>query len=85
MREEDEQLETDIKAEIIYWTTGRTKIYPEKSFDRRYAEIKTRSEQKRKKKLAEESQVVGWDSFTGKQNVVEEYVEWITRNSRDLK
>jgi len=42
-------------------------------------------EQKRKKKLAEESQVVGWDSFTGKQNVVEEYVEWITRNSRDLK
>jgi hypothetical protein len=43
------------------------------------------AEQKRKKKLAEESQVVGWDSFTGKQNVVEEYVEWITRNSRDLK
>ena len=57
MREEDEQLETDIKAEIIYWATGRTKIYPEKSFDRRYAEIKTRSEQKRKKKDEDKSKV----------------------------
>ena len=57
MREEDEQLETDIKAEIIYWATGRTKIYPEKSFDRRYAEIKASSEQKRKEKDEDKSKV----------------------------
>ena len=35
--------EAEAKAEMIYWATGRTKIYPEKTF----AEIKARSEKKR--------------------------------------
>jgi hypothetical protein len=50
IREENEQLEVEAKAEIIYWATGRTKIYPEKNFETRYAEIKARSEQKREEK-----------------------------------
>jgi hypothetical protein len=48
--EEEEQSEAETKAEIIYWATGRTKIYPEKNFEMRYAKIKARSEQKRKDK-----------------------------------
>jgi hypothetical protein len=50
IREENEQLEAEAKAEIIYWATGRTKIYPEKNFESRYAEIKARSEQEREEK-----------------------------------
>ena len=37
----------EAKAEMIYWATGRTKIYPEKNFAKNYAEIKVRSEKKR--------------------------------------
>ena len=40
--------EAEAKAEMIYWATGRTKIYPEKNFAKNYAEIKARSEKKRK-------------------------------------
>ena len=50
MREENEQSEAEAKAEIIYWATGRTKIYPEKFFAKNYAEIKARSEQVREEK-----------------------------------
>ena len=32
---------------MIYWATGRTKIYPERNFAKNYAEIKARSEKKR--------------------------------------
>ena len=39
--------EAEAKAEIIYWATGRTKIYPEKNFAKNYAEIKARSEKTR--------------------------------------
>ena len=39
--------EDEAKAEMIYWATGRTKIYPEKNFAKNYAEIKARSEKKR--------------------------------------
>ena len=39
--------EANAKAEMIYWATGRTKIYPEKNFAKNYAEIKARSENKR--------------------------------------
>ena len=39
--------EAEAKAEMIYWATGRTKIYPEKNFAKNYAEIKVRSEKKR--------------------------------------
>ena len=39
--------EAQAKAEIIYWATGRTKIYPEKNFAKNYAEIKARSEKTR--------------------------------------
>ena len=40
--------EAEAKAEMIYWATGRTKIYPEKKFAKNYAEIKAMSEKKRK-------------------------------------
>ena len=39
--------EAEAKAEMIYWATGRTKIYPEKNFAKNYAEIKARSEKTR--------------------------------------
>ena len=39
--------EAEVKAEMIYWETGRTKIYPEKNFAKNYPEIKARSEKKR--------------------------------------
>ena len=42
--------EAEAKAEMIYWATGRTKIYPEKNFAKNYAEIKARSEKKRERK-----------------------------------
>jgi hypothetical protein len=43
---------TEAKAEMIYWATGRTKIYPEKNFAKNYAEIKAMSEKKRERKHA---------------------------------
>ena len=39
--------EAEAKAEMIYWATGRTKIYPQRNFAKNYAEIKARSEKKR--------------------------------------
>ena len=39
--------EAEAKAEMIYWATGRTKIYPEKNFAKNYTEIKARSEKTR--------------------------------------
>ena len=39
--------EAGAKAEMIYWATGRTKIYPEKDFAKNYTDIKARSEKKR--------------------------------------
>ena len=39
--------EAEAKAEMIYWATGRTKIYPEKNFAKNYAEIKARPKKKR--------------------------------------
>ena len=41
------QAETESKAELIYWATGRTKIYPEKDFTKNYTDIRARSEKKR--------------------------------------
>ena len=49
--------EAEAKAEMIYWATGRTKIYPEKNFGMRYAKIKVRSEQKRKEKNEDKANV----------------------------
>lgn len=42
--------EAEAKAEMIYWATGRTKIYPEKDFAKNYNEIRARSEKKRERK-----------------------------------
>ena len=39
--------EAEARAEMVYWATGRTKIYPERSFAKNYAEIKARSEKTR--------------------------------------
>ena len=47
MRKNKIKDEAEAKAELIYWATGRTKIYPEKNFAKNYAEIKARSEKKR--------------------------------------
>ena len=46
------QAENKAKAELIYWATGRSKIYPEKDFARNYADIKAESEKKREKDSA---------------------------------
>ena len=47
--------EAEAKAEMIYWATGRTKIYPEKNFAKNYAEIKARSEKKRQTNFKDRS------------------------------
>lgn len=47
--------EAEAKAEMIYWATGRTKIYPEKNFAKNYAEIKARSEKKRETNFKDRS------------------------------
>ena len=47
MRKNKIKDEAEAKAEMIYWATGRTKIYPEKNFAKNYAEIKARSEKTR--------------------------------------
>ena len=39
--------ESEAKAEMIYWATGKTKIYPERNFAKNYNEIKARSKKKR--------------------------------------
>ena len=43
------QAENKTKAELLYWATGRTKIYPEKNFARNYTDIKAESEKEREK------------------------------------
>jgi hypothetical protein len=35
------------EAELVYWATGRTKIYPEEDFAKNYADIRNRSDKKR--------------------------------------
>ena len=47
MKKEKLTEEAEAKAEMIYWATGRTKIYPERNLAKNYAEIKARSEKKR--------------------------------------
>ena len=47
--------EAEAKAEMIYWATGRTKIYPEKNFAKNYAEIKATSEKKRETNFKDRS------------------------------
>lgn len=47
-----EKAETEAKAELAYWATGRTKIYPEADFAKNYAKIKAKSEKKRDRKTA---------------------------------
>ena len=37
-----------LTPEIVYWATGRTKIYPENEFASNYKKIKSSSEQKEK-------------------------------------
>ena len=44
--------EDEAKAEMIYWATGRTKIYPEKNFSKNYNKVRARSEKKRERKDA---------------------------------
>ena len=34
--------EAEAKVKLIYWATGRTKIYPEKNFAKNYNAIKAR-------------------------------------------
>ena len=47
LQKKRKQLEAEAKAELIYWATGRTKIYPEKDFAKNYNEIRAKSEKKR--------------------------------------
>jgi hypothetical protein len=49
LQKNQKQAENKAKAELIYWATGRSKIYPEKDFARNYADIKAESEKKRGK------------------------------------
>ena len=37
-----------LTTEIVYWATGRTKIYPETEFASNYRKIKSRCEKKEK-------------------------------------
>ena len=41
-----------LTPEIVYWATGRTKIYPEKKFTHNYAKIKSDSEKKFKSEVS---------------------------------
>ena len=41
-----------LTPEIVYWATGRTKIYPEKEFASNYAKIKSGSEKKFKSEVS---------------------------------
>ena len=49
LKKNQKQAENKAKAELIYWATGRSKIYPEKDFAGNYADIKAESEKKREK------------------------------------
>ena len=49
LQKNQKQAENKAKAELIYWATGRTKIYPEKDFARNYTDIKAESEKEREK------------------------------------
>ena len=40
-----------LTPEIVYWATGRTKIYPEKEFASNYAKIKSGPEKKLKREV----------------------------------
>ena len=44
--------EAEAKAELIYWATGRTNIYPKKDFTKNHNEIRARSEKERERKDA---------------------------------
>ena len=46
LQKNQKQAEDKAKAALIYWATGRTKIYPEKNFEKNYTDTKTRSEKK---------------------------------------
>ena len=37
-----------LTPEIVYWATGRTKIYPEKEFARNYGKVQSGSEKQLK-------------------------------------
>ena len=50
MPERDDQSVVEAQAEVVYWATGRTKIYPEKDFAKNYTDIKAESERKRERK-----------------------------------
>lgn len=50
MQERDNRSVAEAHAEVIYWATGRTKIYPEKDFAKNYTDIKAESERKRERK-----------------------------------
>ena len=47
--------EAEAKAEMIYWATGRSKIYPERNLAKNYAEIKARSEKTRETNFKDRS------------------------------
>ena len=49
LQKNQKQAENKAKAELIYWATGRSKIYPEKDFAGNYADIEAESEKKREK------------------------------------
>ena len=50
MQERDDRSVAEAHAELIYWATGRTKIYPEKNFAKNYTNVKAESERKRERK-----------------------------------
>ena len=50
MPERDDQSVVEAQAEVVYWATGRTKIYPERDFAKNYIDIKAESERKRERK-----------------------------------
>jgi len=41
MQEQDDQSVAEAHAELIYWTTERTKIYPEKDFAKKLYRYKS--------------------------------------------
>ena len=43
---------SQLTPEIVYWATGRTKIYPEKEFASNYGKIKSGSEKQFKSEVS---------------------------------
>ena len=43
---------SQLTPEIVYWATGRTKIYPEKEFASNYGKIKSGSEKQFKSEIS---------------------------------